>query len=240
MHHAQLFHPLDSINQHRRANFPQNQHQRRPRHSQSEMRACVHDVIIPARALHNVLHLRYVGLFQLHRRSAQAVRAANLLHRLRRNPKRPVPRAKQNHLLRILPAPRLRLIVGGDLHRAPTGASAAIFATARSIDAAMSSSASTSFTAPVLIASAGIPKIADVASSCAITNPPFARMLLMPFEASAPIPVSTTPTVCARAYAAALSSATSAHGIYPSIRAPSSRAIRPSAVSRKWLAPGHR
>ena len=47
------------------------------------------------------------------------------------------------------------------------------------------------------MASAGMPKITEVASSCAMTRPPAALMAFAPFAPSLPMPVRTTPMLIA-------------------------------------------
>src|ERR1700722_6007307 len=209
---ADFGHAFDRIHQNRCANLAQNQHQSGPRQLKSKMRAAAHHVVRSLRALDQMSYLRHFRLLDFDRCSAQAVRAANFLHRVGRNRESLIRNAKKNYGLARTRTPRFVALCTGELHRAPTGTSRAICATRFSIAVLISSSASTSSTAPVLIASAGIPKIMDVASSCAITYPPAAFANFTPFAASLPMPVSTTATVAARVCAATDSIATSAHG----------------------------
>src|SRR5439155_23667689 len=58
----------------------------------------------------------------------------------------------------------------------------------------MRSSGSTKSTWPVPIAACGMPKNAELASSCAITAPPAALIAATPAAPSEPVPLRTTPT----------------------------------------------
>ena len=169
MNRRNFRHALDSVDQHCNAQLPQNQNQRGPRDRQPKMRARVHDVIGPTTALERVAHFRNFGVIEFVRRAGQAVRAANLLHRFRGDREHPVRDREQDHLLGWARAPRFPGFLRSDLHRASTGTRRASFATRLSIAALIASRLRTSFTTPVLIASAGIPKITELASSCAIT-----------------------------------------------------------------------
>ncbi len=98
-------------------------------------------------------------------RNRQTIRAANLLDSRGSDCKHAIRHGKENHLLGMACAPGFPLFLGCDLHRASTGTSRASFATRFSIAALIVSRLRTSLTTPVLIASAGIPKITELASS---------------------------------------------------------------------------
>src|ERR1700735_390649 len=132
------------------------------------MHACVHDEIRSVITFNRVPHLGNVLLLDLHRR-AETVRAANLLHRIRANSKQLVRRGEQDDRFRVANAARLYRLLACNLHYAPTGTSFENFMARLSIAAPISFISATSSTAPVLIASAGMPKITEDASSCAMT-----------------------------------------------------------------------
>src|SRR5580704_19132076 len=96
-------------------------------------------------------------------RNRQTVRAANLLHRRGSDRKHAIRHSKENHLLGMTRPPRFPLFLSSNLHRASTGTDRANFATRFSLAALIVSRLRTSLTTPVLIASAGIPKITEVA-----------------------------------------------------------------------------
>src|SRR5580700_2270080 len=154
------------------------------------MRAPAHDVIRPASALDQMAHLGNFRLLDFHGSACQTVRAADFLHGLCGNCKRLIPDAEKNHCLCHARTTSLYDVLARNFHRAPAGTSLQIFAILFSIAPLISSRPSTSSTTPVLIASAGMPKITDVASSCAITWPPAAFTASTPLAASLPIPVS--------------------------------------------------
>src|ERR1700721_3701414 len=103
------------------------------------MRAGVDDEIVATGAFHEVLHFGHVGLFHFDGGAAQAVCTSNFLHRFSRDGECAVTGVEKNYLFGAFAAPRLRLIVARDFHRATTGASAAIFATCFSMAAPSSS-----------------------------------------------------------------------------------------------------
>src|SRR5262245_16164455 len=77
---------------------------------------------------------------------------------------------------------------------------------------AISSSGSTKSTQPVWIAAPGIPKNSEVASSCAITEPPIFLIARIPIDPSLPVPVRTTASARSRKTAATDSNSRSAEG----------------------------
>src|SRR5271155_289443 len=134
------------------------------------MHARVHHEVSPVVALDGVAHLRNFLLFDLQSR-AQAVCASNFLHRVCGNSKQLVRHGEQNYRFRPANPARFCRLLRCDLHHAPTGTSLENFITRLSMAALISFISTTSSTAPVLIASAGMPKITEDASSCAITYP---------------------------------------------------------------------
>src|SRR5260370_33680237 len=90
-------------------------------------------------------------------------------------------------------------------HSTPALAAPKMYITRRSMALYMESMGSVWSTAPVLMASCGMPKITAVASSCTITWPPSARTACTPLEPSFPIPLRITPVVMGPKYSAALS-----------------------------------
>src|SRR5260370_35338325 len=106
-----------------------------------------------------------LGMFDFIRRNRQAICAANLLDSRSSDCKHAIRNSKENHLLGVARAPDFPLFLGCDLHRVSTGTNRASFATRFSMAALIVSRLRTSLTTPVLIASAGIPKITELASS---------------------------------------------------------------------------
>src|SRR4029077_8456881 len=103
-------------------------------------------------------HFRDFALLDLIRRTRQAVRTSNFLHGFGGNRAHPVGDYEQNHLLGMARPPRFSGFLSGDFHRVSTGTSRANFAARFSMAALIASRLRTSFTTPVLIASAGMPK----------------------------------------------------------------------------------
>src|SRR6266481_103360 len=118
-------------------------------------------------------------------------------------------------------------------HNTPALAAPKMYITRRSMALYMESMGSVWSTAPVLMASCGMPKITAVASSCTITWPPSARTACTPLEPSLPIPVRITAVVMGPKYSAALSNVRSAQGRYPLMRGPSSSEMRPVGETRR-------
>src|ERR1700735_846222 len=132
------------------------------------MHACVHDEIRPVVPPDCVAHLWNFLLFDLHSR-AEAIRAPNFLYRISGNSKQLIRHREQNYRFRPANPARFCWLLCGNLHHASTGTGLENFITRLSIAALTSFISTTSSTAPVLMASAGMPKITEDASSCAIT-----------------------------------------------------------------------
>src|SRR5258706_21402 len=153
------------------------------------------------------------GTVKLHNGSSQTVRPADFLNRGRGDGEAELADREHHDLLPRAGIARRRAGICGRRHREPTGCiKRAADSTYFSIAGYISSMPRTKSTAPNRIASAGIPKITEVASSCARTRPRAALMACAPRAPSPPMPVNTTPTTFAPEYAAALSNATSAQG----------------------------
>src|SRR6516162_11308466 len=129
------------------------------------MRACINDVIDLMATFQRVTHFQNLGMFYFICRNRQAVRATNFLYRRSGDCKHATRNREKNHLIGRARPPRFTLFLSGNLHRASTGTNLASFATRLSMAALMVSRLRTSLTTPVLIASAGIPKITELASS---------------------------------------------------------------------------
>src|ERR1700722_15768 len=128
------------------------------------MRACVHHEISAVAAFDGVPNFRNLLLLDLHSR-AQTIRASDFLHSFGGNRKKLICHCKQNHSFRPAALSRFDDILRGNLHCARAGTSLENFTTRRSMAALTSFRSTTSSTAPVLIASAGMPKITEDASS---------------------------------------------------------------------------
>src|SRR5229473_3470641 len=125
-------------------------------------------------------------------------------------------------------------------HSTPALAAPKMYITRRSMALYMDSIGSVWSTAPVLMASCGMPKMTAVASSCTITWPPRVFTACTPLAPSLPIPVRITAVVIGPKYSAALSNVRSAQGRYPLMRGPSSSDMRPVGEMRRWCEPGQR
>src|SRR5580700_10114853 len=132
------------------------------------MHTCVDHIVGPVSAFNGVAHFRNFLLLNL-QGSAQTIRATNFLHGIRGNSKKLIRHVEQNHGFRPASFSGFDRILSCNLHCAPTGIGLANLTTRLSMAAPISLRSTTSSTAPVLIASAGMPKITEDASSWAIT-----------------------------------------------------------------------
>src|ERR1700691_271141 len=161
-------HALNFVHQHGNTNLPQHQNQCGTHYPQSEMRTCVDHIVGPVSAFDGVAHFRNFLLLNL-QGSTETIRAANFLYRIRGNGKKLIRHVEENHRFRLACFSRFDRVLSCNFYCAPTGISLANLTTRLSMVAPISLRSTTSSTAPVLMASAGMPKITEEASSCAIT-----------------------------------------------------------------------
>ena len=86
---------------------------------------------------------------------------------------------------------------------------------------AIAGKGSTSCTAPAAMASRGMPKTTQLASSCATFQLPASRIRRIALAPSAPMPVSMTPSACGPTTRAADSNSTSTDGLWRFTGSPS-------------------
>src|ERR1700732_2522143 len=121
------------------------------------MHAGVHDKVRPVVSLDCVAHLWNFLLFDLHSR-AKTVRAPNFLYRIRSDSKELIRHGEQNYRFRPANPARFCRLLCRNLPFPPTGTGLENFIARLSIAALISFRSTTSSTAPVLMASAGMPK----------------------------------------------------------------------------------
>src|SRR6185437_1532600 len=169
--HSHPFHAVNCFHQKRDSRMPQKYRVFRARRRQPKMLKATHHKKRAVPSPQQMPHFtnRWARHF---RRRGEAVRIANFVHRARADRKHLPGDREQNHRLAATRAPRPLRFARRDFHRSTACGAVASSRTRFSIAAAIWSSGSTCVTNPLLITSAGIPKITEVASSCTNTLPP--------------------------------------------------------------------
>src|SRR5882724_5716723 len=175
-----------------------------------QVRARIHHEVSLVIAIEDVLHLRQLGKPDQKFDGPQLFHVLDLFHRLRADSEGVWSNGEQDHVFPVAAA--FALLFFEEPHSAPTLLAPKTYITRFSTAVKILSMPSTWSTAPVLMASCGMPKMMEVASSCATTYPPAVFTFCTPTMPSLPMPVRITPMLIGPANAAAVSSVTSAHG----------------------------